>query len=153
MESRFLLASDEIRRCLIDLDIDGIVRVWGQVQPGFPVPSTRQEVLVTLHLARTAAITVPFRLRAYSHRWLTDNGYPSQLPDRLKPRAERIYPRTESAVGIAVKSKYPVVKHAIQTAMQQAVLEAYADGHSNEPEIVRQRMLEARRKEQRGLGL
>lgn len=146
-------ASAEIRRCLVELDIEGIVKVWHRVQPGLPVPSTRQEVLVTLHLARTAAISVPLRLRAYSHRWLTDQGYPSQLPDRLKARAERLYPRTESAVGIAVTSKYPAVKHAIQTAMEQAVLEAYADGHSNDPEIVRQRMLEARRKEQRGLGL
>lgn len=146
-------ASAEIRRCLVELDIEGIVRVWHRVQPGLPVPSTRLEVLVALHLARTAAVTVPLRLRAYSHRWLTDNGYPSQLPDRLKPQAERIYPRTESAVGIAVKSKYPVVKNAIETAMVQAVLEAYADGHSADPEKVRQRMLEARRKEQRGLGL
>lgn len=148
-----MLASDEIRRCLIDLDIDGIARVWGRVWPGLPVPATRGEVLVALHIARTSAISVPLRLRAYSHRWLTDNGYPSQLPDRLKPRAEKLYPRTESAVGVAVTSKYPVVKHAIQDAMVNAVLEAYADGHANEPEKVRARMLEARRREQRGLGL
>jgi hypothetical protein len=37
--------------------------------------------------------------------------------------------------------------------MVNAVLEAYADGHADEPEKVRARMLEARRKEQRGLGL
>jgi hypothetical protein len=52
-----------------------------------------------------------------------------------------------------VNSKYSVVKVAIQTAMENAVLEAYADGHVDEPEKVRQRMLEARRREQRGLGL
>jgi hypothetical protein len=148
-----LRVSAEIRRCLIELDTQGIIRIWSRLRPDLPVPGSRGDALIALHFARTAAISVPLRLRAYSHRWLIDNGYPSQLPDYLKPRAERLYPRTEAAVGIAVTSKYPVVKHAIQTAMEQAVLEAYADGHSDDPEIVRQRMLEARRKEQRGLGL
>ena len=148
-----MLASDEIRRCLIELDIEGMVRAWGRMWPGLPVPATRGEVLVALHIARTTAATVPLRLRAYSHRWLIDQGYPSQLPDHLKSRAERLYPKVEKSVGISVNSKYPVVKHAIQTAMEQAVLEAYADGHSDEPEKVRQRMLEARQKERRGLGL
>jgi len=146
-------ASAEVRRCLIELDIEGIVRAWGQLQPNLPVPATRGEVLIALHMARTSANTVPLKLRAYSHRFLIDQGFPSQLPDRLKPSAEKLYPRSESAVGISVNSKYPVVKLAIQSAMEYAVLEAYADGHSDEPEIVRQRMLEARRKEQRGLGL
>lgn len=150
---KFLLASDEVRRCLIELDIEGMVRAWGRIWPGMPVPTTRGEVLVALHLARTVSITVPLRLRAYSHRWLIDQNYPSQLPDHLKPRAEKLYPKAEAAVGISVSSKYPAVKYAVQTAMEQAVLEAYADGHSDEPEKVRQRMLEARRKEQRGLGL
>lgn len=146
-------ASAEIRRCLIELDIDGIVNIWQRIQPGIPVPPTRSEVLVTLHLGRTASNTMSLKLRAYSHRWLLDHGYPSQLPDKLKPRAERLYPRVEGAVGISVNSKYPAVKFAIQNAMENAVLEAYADGHSDDPEKVRQRMLEARRREQRGLGL
>lgn len=148
-----MLASNDVRRCLVELDIEGMVRAWGRAWPGLPVPATRGEVLVALHIARTAAASVPIRLRAYSHRWLTDQGYPSQLPDHLKSRAERLYPKVEKSVGISVNSKYPVVKYAIQTAMEQAVLEAYADGHRDEPEKVRQRMLEARRKEQRGLGL
>lgn len=146
-------ASAEVRRCLVELDAEGIVKIWQRLRPDLPVPTTREAVLVALHFARTAANSVPLKLRAYSHRWLEDHGHPSQLPDRLKPQAERLYPRTESAVGIAVKSKYPVVKYAIQTAMEQAVLEAYADGHANDPEKVRERMLEARRREQRGLGL
>lgn len=145
--------SAEIRRCLVDLDIDGIVRVWSRLHPNQPIPPTRAEVLITLHISRTSAISVPFRLRAYSYRYLTDNGYPSLLPDRLKPRAERLYPRSEHSVGISVNSKYPAVKFGIQTAMENAVLEAYADGHSDDPEKVRQRMMEARRREQRGLGL
>jgi hypothetical protein len=141
------------QRCLADLDIDGVLALWRRVQPGLAAPSTRAEALVSLHMARTAAISVALKLRAYSHRWLIDHGYPSQLPDRLKPHAERLYPQTTGAVGISVNSKYPAVKSAIHDAMQAAVLEAYADGHRDDPEMVRQRMNEARRREQRGLGL
>ena len=46
-----------------------------------------------------------------------------------------------------------MVKNAIQGAMQNAVLEAYADGHEKQPDIVKKRMLEARQKERKGLGL
>lgn len=118
-----------------------------------PVPETRFDALVALHLARTTARSIPIRLRAYSHRWLLDRNYPSQLPDRLKPRAERLYPQAIGAVGISVNSKYPVVQAAIQNAMSNAVLEAYADGHQDDPEVVKARMQEARSRERRGLGL
>lgn len=143
----------EIRRCLIELDIDGIIRVWRQVEPGLPIPGNRPEVLVALHMARTASRTIPMRLRAYSHRWLIDNNYPSQLPDRLKPRAERLYPRVIKSVGISVSARSPVVRAAVHDAMVGAVLEAYADGHQDDPQKVRQRMQEARLKERRGLGI
>jgi hypothetical protein len=142
----------DIRRCLIELDVDGIIQLWPQVRPGWPVPSTREDALIALHLARTVAASIPLRLRAYSHRWLIDNGYPSQLPDDLKPRAERLYPRPSGGVGISVNSKYPVVKTAIHDAMRDAVLEAYADG-VNDPLVIRARMQEARQRERRGLGL
>ncbi len=143
----------EIRRCLIELDYEGIVLIWSHLKPGAPVPKNRAEAVLALHLGRTAANSVPMRLRAYSHRWLIDNGYPSQLPDRLRPRAERLYPKATGSVGISVNSKYPVVQTAIQDAMVNAVLEAYADGHQEEPEIVKARMQEARQRERRGLGL
>lgn len=104
-------------------------------------------------MARTAAGSIALQLRAYSHRWLLDNGYPSQLSDDLKPRAERLYPKVEGVVGISVNSKYPAVQRAIEGAMQNAVIETYADGHRDEPEVVRARMMEARERERRGLGL
>jgi hypothetical protein len=145
--------SAEFQRCLIELDIDGIIRVWQASHPMLAVEGSRHDVLVSLHMARTVAISIPLKLRAYSHRWLLDYGYPSQLPDRLKPHAERMYPQNTKAVGISVNSKYPVVQTAIHNVMRDAVLEAYADGHQDDPETVRKRMMEARRKEQRGLGL
>ena len=104
-------------------------------------------------MARTASVALPLKLRAYSHRWLLDHNYPSQLPDELKPRAERLYPQHIVAVGISVNSKYALVKDAIQGAMQNAVVEAYADGNEKQPDIVKKRMLEARQKERKGLGL
>lgn len=141
----------EYRRCLIDLDIEGIVRVWKATN--MPMPEDRGDVLACLHMARTASRSVPLTMRSYSHRWLLDHGLPSQLPDHLKSRAERLYPQTTHAVGISVNSKYPVVQKAISGVMREAVLEAYADGHQDEPEKVKQRMQEARFRERKGLGL
>ena len=97
-------------------------------------------------MARTQNEAVPFKLRAYSHRWLTDNGYPSQLPDNLKPSAERIYPKVVGSVGLSVnvKGAFAPVAPYIEKAMTDAVLECYADGHE-EPEIVKPRMFEAKK--------
>jgi hypothetical protein len=142
----------EFRRCLEKCDAAGVRRIWARVQPNLPQPQNDAHALVALHMARTASEAMALRLRAYSHRWLLDQGYPSQLPDHLKPRAERLYPRSEKAVGISVNSKYPVVQRAIHGAMQAAALEAIADGHMNEPVIVKARMMEARAREQKGLG-
>ena len=143
----------EFRNILVSLDIDGAVSFWGQLFPGYPVPATREEVLVSMHMARTSASSINFQERAYSHCWLIDHNFPSLLPDPLKPRAERLYPKQVGGVGISVNSKYPVVQHAIQGAMQTAVLEAYGDGYENNPNKVKQRMQEARMRERNGLGL
>ncbi len=86
--------------------------------------------------------------RAYSHRWLLDNGYPSALPDELRPKAERIYPRIVDAVGLSINTTSatfrPVAK-LIHRAMSDAVLEAYAD-RKTDPGFVRSRMSEARKR-------
>jgi len=143
----------EFRNILVSLDIDGAVSFWGQLFPGYPVPATREEVLVSMHMARTSASSINFQERAYSHCWLIDHNFPSLLPDPLKPRAERLYPKQVGGVGISVNSKYPVVQRAIHGAMHNAVLETYADGHQDEPEVVKKRMQEARLRERKGLML
>jgi hypothetical protein len=147
------LSAAEFRNILVSLDIDGAVSFWSQLFPGHPVPASRKEVLVAMHMARTSASSINFQERAYSHHWLQDHNFPSLLPDPLKPRAERLYPKLVGGVGISVNSKYPVVRNAIQGAMTNAVLEAYADGHEDDPETVKKRMLEARQRERKGLGL
>lgn len=137
----------EFRRCLNESDVAGLRLLWTHCFPHLPQPQTDLQALIVLHRARTEANSSPFKLRAYSHRWLEDNGHQSGLPDHLKPAAERIYPRIVSAVGIAIQSLWrpqDEVK-ALQGAMSDAVAECYADGRT-EPTFVKQRMMEAREK-------
>ncbi len=143
----------EFRRCLEECDVPGIRRLSAHVMPHLPQPKSDAQALVSLHHARTQSAWIRIRLRAYSHRWLIERGLPSGLPDNLKPSAERLYPQKTAVVGISVNSKYPVVQRAIHGAMRDAVLETYADGHAEQPEIVKARMMEARARERRGLGI
>lgn len=138
--------SDEMRRCLELLDVDGVRRLWAHISPHLPQPQSDAQALVMLHRARTEARSVRFKLRAYSHRWLVDNGWPSGLPDELKPKAERIYPRFVGGVGISVNTKSDWLKPAaleIRKSMENAVEDAYAEGRT-EPAFVSARMAEAR---------
>jgi hypothetical protein len=129
----------------VELDVKGIRELWGKT-PGLPQPETDAEALASLHRARTQAESVPLKLRAYSHRWLQDNNLPSGLPDSLRPKAERIYPRVVDGVGISVNASSlamrPIVP-IVQRAMEDTVQEAYADGDT-EPTLLKTRMMEAR---------
>lgn len=142
----------EMRRCLEDMDVERARRLWAYASPHLPQPETDGEAVAVMHHARTAAGSVPMRARAYSHRWLLDHGLPSGLPDGLKPKAERMYPRIVTAVGIAVKAMsehHKPLARAVQRAMSDAVADCYANGDTA-PEIVKSRMLEARLKAYRG---
>jgi len=136
----------EFRRCLEQLDVAGIRALWRHVSPHLPQPADDAEALTTLHFARTQTRSVALKLRAWSHRWLLDNGHPSGLPDELKPAAERICPRVVEAVGIMVAFSNPILKpigDQVRGAMEDAVLDAYAH-KKTEPAFVRARMAEAR---------
>jgi hypothetical protein len=137
-----------MRRCLIDFDIAAARRLWAHVAPHLPQGVNDADTIIVLHLSRTRANSVPLRYRAYSHRWLLDNGYPSGLPDWLKPKAERMYPRIVDAVGIAVKAGSPEripLARAVQRAMSDVVEDHYADG-VRDPLVIKPRMMEARAK-------
>jgi hypothetical protein len=139
---------NEFRRCLEQLDVPGIRTLWACVSPQLPQPADDAQALIALHHARTQAESIPLKLRAYSHRWLLDQGHPSGLPDALKPKADRIYPRIVQAVAIGVRAGSPErvpLARRIQSAMEYAVQEAFADGRT-EPGFVQGRMFEARRK-------
>ena len=111
---------EHFREALESLDVGLARKIWHHVMPKLPQPASDTEALIVLHAARTAAQTISFKMRAYSHAWLMERGYPSQLPDRLRPSAERMYPITIPAVGIAVYNRTPV-SFAICGAMEDAV--------------------------------
>lgn len=147
------MSATDMRRCLEECDVRGARALWAKLSPHLPQPESDEQALVVLHHARTQAGSIAFRHRAYSHAWLSERGLPSGLPDRLKPRAERLYSRIVSAIGIAVKATAEWRKPAaaiIQRAMSDAVEDAYAEGRTD-PEFVRARMGEARRRAARGL--
>jgi hypothetical protein len=138
------MSQRELINLLEQIDIKGLRLLWGGVAPNMPLPDTDEEMLTAIHLARTKSDLVRFRYRAYSHAWLSERGYPSLLPDELRPKAQRLYPVTTLGVGIAVKSKYDIVKTTLTQVMQDAVLEAEADGKLADSPHVKIRMMEAR---------
>jgi len=133
----------ELVACLEAVDVEGMRRLWAKVAPHFP-RHDNAGMVAAIHLARTKSDLVRFKLRAYSHAWLIDHGYPSLLPDDLRPRAQRIYPVIASGVGIAVRSKYEEVRAAVERAMIDAVLCAEAEGRLTDAPFVKARMSEAR---------
>ena len=136
-----------MRRALEEHDLVTCCRLWERVAPNMPQPETEHDARVIMHHACTVAGNVAARSRFYSHRWLVDNGYPSGLPDDLRPRAERMFPRFVDAVGIACGSTSdamrPLVPY-VRRAMEDVVHDHYADG-VKDPRVIKPRMMEARR--------
>jgi len=136
-----------MRRALEAHDLVTCCKLWEQVAPNLPQPKNADDARVIMHHACTVAGNVAVRSRFYSHRWLIDHGYPSGLPDELKPKAERMFPKVIDAVGIACgtasEAMKPLVSH-VRGAMENVVLDHYADG-VKDPKIIKPRMMEARR--------
>jgi hypothetical protein len=137
----------DIKRALEEGDFRLLRRLHAAALSHLPGPNSDAEAEMTLHVARTASAWLELKKRAYSHRWLVERGLPSQLPDELKPKAERIYPKVVSAVGISVNSNSELMQPIIpiiRGAMERAVLEADADGKLLDSVHVSARMKEAR---------
>ena len=143
------MSSSAFRALLEALDIAGCRRMWRSLFPEMPLPETDTDAEIVVHIARTRSEMVALRSRFYSHRWLTERGWPSELPDHLRPRAEQVSPVTVEGVGIASVFKRPYTE-AVQDKMRRAVLECYADGEDN-PDVIRSVMLERREREMRRL--
>lgn len=138
----------EMQHCMVSLDVTRAREIWKLVSPHLPPITSDAEMLATLHLARTQSPIVADRLRFYSHCWLLDHGHPSALPDNLRPAAERMYPRTVTSVGISVNARSDLTRLIVpyvRGAMEDAVMEIYADGKSEDVDLLKRRMLEARR--------
>jgi hypothetical protein len=138
-----------MRRCLEECDIVAIRKLWKHIAPHLHQPITDHEAEITIHRARTEMPSMQFRLRAYSHRWLVDSGYPSALPDDLRPRAERMYPKVVEGVGIAVKSCSVLLRPfvpMIRQSMSDAVMDIYSNDRGHvDPSIVKERIAEIRK--------
>jgi hypothetical protein len=135
-------------------DVRGLRRHWAAVAPKMPQPRNAEEAEIVMHRARTEAESVSFRHRAYSHRWLMERGLPSGLPDRLKPSAEKFYPRIAMGVGISVNTSNELLKPAmleVRSAMEDAVREADVDGKLANAVFVQKRMNEAKDRTMRAL--
>lgn len=118
-----------MRRCIETLDVAGARRLHGHMAPHLPQPTSDAETLATLHHARTQTPGIALRLRVHSHHWLLDHGYPSGLPDRLRPMVERLYPRVVEAVVVSATASTELFKPVapmIQNAMQAVAQDAYA---------------------------
>lgn len=139
---------DAFRQCLIDIDVTTMRKLWAYMMPHLQ-PGTDDDIAISIHHARTLTKVIGFKHRAYSHAWLAERALPSGLPDRLRPRAERMYPRVVPGVGLSVNFRSPdlqPVKVAVQGAMEDAIREVHADGKILDSPLVRQRMAEARKR-------
>lgn len=129
MQATAIRHAGEMRRCLLELDVVGHRRLHRHLYPHHDQPTTDREALATMHLARTMDGTIPLKARAYSHRWLLDNGLPSPLPDNLKPMADRLYPRVAEAVIVSAMARSEIFKPAaplIQGAMVAVAEDTFA---------------------------
>ncbi len=140
-------AQAEFRTALETGDVALLERVHPILFPHLPAPAARDDAETMMHMARTQAEWMQLKPRAYSHRWLTERGLPSQLPDDLKPSADRLYPVVVEAVLVSANTNSPHLKPAlkiVQQAICDAVEEAAADGRLSDSAFVRARMDAAR---------
>ncbi len=100
-----------------------------------------------IHFTRAGMRSMPFKLRAYSHAWLINNGWPSALPANMRPGAERVYPVVKAAVGISLNSNSTFIRPAvpiIRRAMENAVMDCHAEGKIEDALLVKDRMNDAK---------
>lgn len=141
-----------IRKALLDWDVPTYRKAARAAMPHVD-PTPDHQIEMEMHIARTAAQSIPQDKRLYSHSWLRERNIPSMLPDRLLPLADRLYPTVVEGVFSLVGSGYgAVVAHPIAAAMGNKVEEMYADGDTA-PALVLQEKQRARFKERNGLML
>jgi hypothetical protein len=147
-------AQAQFRQALIDGNDDELHRLWTAIFPGLPRPSKRDDIVTTMHIARTAADCVPDRGRFYSHRWLEERGLPSRLPMNLRPKCDQYYAGVTPAVGFAygtdkewLKPAKPLIERAVHTVIEDCA----ANGDLDKPDMVRDLMMDAKNDEFRRL--
>lgn len=127
-----------MRRCLEEIDIEGIQRLWSVIAPGAPQPASDSAALLTIHMARVRCQAINARQRDYSRAWLGE-----------RERQQKVY-----AVGIAVLAANPARRDEasdVRAAMAESVSDSIRAGIDIETEgdEIRRRMLAARAKARR----
>lgn len=148
------MAGNAAFRALLEAgDVEGLRRYYAAHMAHLPQPKTNAEAEIVMHLARTASASVAFKHRAYSHAWLCERNLPSQLPDMLKPAAERLHPKVVEGVMVSVNFRNELLKPAaklVRDAINEAIEDCYAEGDTD-PVLVRQRMDAAKAAEMKAL--
>lgn len=123
----------EFKRCLRDVDIKGIRRLWQHVSPHLPQPTSDDEALHTIHLARTKMPDLHPKLRAFSEQF-------------CREREGRV----AWGVGVSVIATPRHKDHALEVraAMNEAVTDSIKAGVCLEHEgaEVKRRMMKAKDK-------
>lgn len=104
-----------MRRCLLALDVPGIRRLWLHMSPHMAQPTSDDQALEMMHLARSKMQKISSRARQYSEAW-------------LKERRTTV---VATAVGISVRelgNRQSARTRAMEHAMSQSVLLAVRDG-------------------------
>ncbi len=134
------------RNALEDGDVARCRALWCALYPKMPQPESDGEAETVMHQARTGANSVSLEKRLYSHAWLDERGFPSQLPDEMKPPPQRRRPVIFPAVGVSVNSMAVHRREdakALEKVMADAAGEMIACGIVDTARISR-RMWEAR---------
>ena len=135
--------SSEYRRCLLEMDVVGIMRLWSVTNPNHPQPSP-DEALIQLHIARVEAKSMPRKAKLYSLDLLFERGF--RLIKGKWVYGEPVPEDTGISVGIATNSRIPQVRDRLLKAMKDAYLNEVAKGITD-PDIQRTKMLAAREKQ------
>lgn len=107
--------AEELNRCLREVDLEGVRRLWKHIAPHLPQPESDDECLVAVHMARVRMKSIHPHLQEYSKRW-------------LKERENR---KVVSAVGVIVGTTSPRNKaraEDLRGELGHTVMVAYNDG-------------------------
>lgn len=147
------MAASDLLGLLEAGDVDACRAHWAKHAPHLPQSENREQAEIVMHSARTMTQGLTLRARAYSHRWLCERGLPSSLPDDLKPKAERIYPRVVEGVLISVLNgagPMHAAKELVEADIAEVVADAYARGKTD-PAYISGLMADAKERSIRSL--
>ncbi len=106
------------RQALLDCDVDRARDLAQRIAPERPIPETRDEALIVIHMARAQMTDIPAEARRFSITWLE--------AERRRVVAPIV------GIGVMVDRDAPAWRHRLaedlEGSMIEAVLQAVGDG-------------------------